>query len=113
MHSIKNSRLFTIWITVCSLAYLWLNSGIDFYAWTRKSNLSKTMDDKGPMNYAPLYFMYTVIISTELQYTVSTYNVGQRLVKLNNSLRNLLNGSSVSTDCLKNSAETGKELYKV
>ncbi|XP_076220699.1 gustatory receptor for sugar taste 43a [Nomia melanderi] len=104
VHSMKNSRMFTICITVCSLAYLWLNSGLDFYAWTRKTNLTKTMDDKGPINYAPLYFMYTVIISTELQYTVATYNVSQRFVKLNNSLKSLLNGSNPSpSDCLKGS----------
>lgn len=98
----KNSRMFTICITVCSIVYLWLNSGLDFYAWTRKTNLTKTMNDKGPINYAPLYFMYTVVISTELQYTVSTYNVSQRFIKLNNILKSLLNGSNPSsTDCLR------------
>ncbi|XP_076684665.1 gustatory receptor for sugar taste 43a [Andrena cerasifolii] len=91
--SAKRGRRFTIGITVCSLAYLWLNSSLDFYSWTRKAKDNKMFTDKGPINYAPLYFMYIVIISTEIQYTVSTYNVGQRFVRLNNRLKNLLDRS--------------------
>ena len=91
--SARTGRRFTIGIIVCSLAYLWLNSCLDFYSWTRKVKDNKLFADKGPINYAPLYFMYIVIISTEIQYTVSTYNVGQRFVTLNNRLKNLLDRS--------------------
>ncbi|XP_043265030.1 gustatory receptor for sugar taste 43a-like [Colletes gigas] len=91
----KKSRRFTICLTVCNIAYLWFNSGLDFYAWDRKTKDNRTMS-KGPINYAPLYLMYTVIISTEIQYTVSTYNVGQRFVNLNNCLESLLDSGSTA-----------------
>ncbi|XP_026673733.1 gustatory receptor for sugar taste 43a [Ceratina calcarata] len=90
--SMKKIRRFTIGLTICTLAYLWLNSILDFYSWDRKTTISKAMPDKGPINYAPLYFMYTVIISTEIQYTVCTYNIGKRFARLNSNLNDLLNG---------------------
>lgn len=65
------------------------------------------MIGQGPVNYTPLYFMYTVIISTEIQYTVSTYNVGQRFIKLNNSLENLFDNASM-TDYYGKYVGTGK-----
>ncbi|XP_078043022.1 gustatory receptor for sugar taste 43a isoform X2 [Augochlora pura] len=93
----RKTRLFTICLTGCSLAYLWFNSILDFSTWTRHTKTSRPLTDKGPINYAPLYFMYTVIISTELQYSVSTYNLSQRFVRLNNSLRNLLDSGVLSS----------------
>lgn len=66
--------------------------------------------DKGPINYAPLYLMYTVIISTEIQYTVATYNVGRRFVRLNDNLKSLLDASSNDNtiDYFRKFSETGK-----
>ncbi|KOC67773.1 Putative gustatory receptor 43a [Habropoda laboriosa] len=90
----KKSRRFTIVLIACSLVYLWSASILDFYTWRRKTKVHETMPDKGPINYTPLYLMYTVIISTELQYTIATYNIGQRFVCLNNSLRNLFNSGN-------------------
>ncbi|XP_015437464.1 PREDICTED: gustatory receptor for sugar taste 43a-like [Dufourea novaeangliae] len=107
--NVKNTRWFTTCSTVCSLTYLWTNSILDFYTWTRKMRIDKTMSGKGPINFASLYFMYTVIISTEIQYTVCTYNVGQRLVRLNDCLRNLFNSHTVSTDCIGKSVETAED----
>ncbi|XP_076756397.1 gustatory receptor for sugar taste 43a [Xylocopa sonorina] len=90
--STKNARRFTIGLTVCSLAYLWLNSILDFYTWDHETRVNNKMTTgKGPINFAPLYFMYTVNISVEIQYTVSTYIIGQRFVRLNERLRELLN----------------------
>lgn len=97
--SAKAARRFTIVLTICSLSYLWFNSIIDFYTWNRKTKVNnKAMTGKGPINYAPLYFMYTVIISTEIQYTVSTYNIGQRFIRLNTSLKDLFNANSNNND---------------
>ncbi|XP_017756033.1 PREDICTED: gustatory receptor for sugar taste 43a-like [Eufriesea mexicana] len=97
--SAKKARRFTISVTVCSLAYLWVNSILDFYTWSRKTRVSNnTMTGKGPINYAPLYFMYTVIISTEIQYTISTYNVGQRFIRLNSNLKALFDANNNSND---------------
>ncbi|KAF3429918.1 hypothetical protein E2986_13202 [Frieseomelitta varia] len=93
----KRARRFTICLTICSLTYLWFNSIIDFYTWNRKTE-NKMITDKGPINYAPLYLMYTVIISTEIQYTVATYNVGRRFVRLNDNLKSLLDASNSSND---------------
>ncbi|XP_076232940.1 gustatory receptor for sugar taste 43a [Calliopsis andreniformis] len=95
--SVNKARRFTIGLTVCILAYLWFNSILDFYTWTRKTGI-KTVTGKGPINYTPLYFMYTVIISTEIQYTICTYNVGQRFVKLNTSLENIFADSVRGTN---------------
>ncbi|CAD1478279.1 unnamed protein product, partial [Heterotrigona itama] len=93
----KRARRFTICLTICSLAYLWFNSIIDFYTWNGRTK-NKMITDKGPINYAPLYLMYTVIICTEIQYTVATYNVGRRFVRLNDNLKSLLDASSGSND---------------
>ena len=103
----KNARRFTICLTTCSLFYLWFNSTLDFYSWYRKTKVHQTMSDKGPINYAPLYFMYTVIISTEIQYTVSIYNIGERFVRLNNSLRKLFETDTL-TNYLRKFPEIGK-----
>lgn len=113
MTSAKKPRRFTIGVTVCSLAYLWINSILDFYTWSRKTRVSNnTTTGKGPINYAPLYFMYTVIISTEIQYTISTYNIGQRFIRLNSSLKALFdannNGNDNANDYLRKCTETGK-----
>lgn len=69
--------------------------------------------DKGPINYAPLYLMYTVIISTEIQYTVATYNVGRRFVRLNDNLKSLLDAASNGSNdnaigYFRKFSETGK-----
>lgn len=111
--STKAARRFTIVLTICSLSYLWFNSIIDFYTWNRKTKVNnKAMTSKGPINYAPLYFMYTIIISTEIQYTVSTYNIGQRFIRLNTSLKDLFNANSNNNDnamdYFRKCPETGK-----
>lgn len=105
----KRARRFTICLTICSLIYLWFNSIIDFYTWNYKTE-NKMITDKGPINYAPLYLMYTVIISTEIQYTVATYNVGRRFVRLNDNLKSLLDASSNDNtiDYFRKFSETGK-----
>ena len=108
----KRARRFTICLTICSLAYLWFNSIIDFYTWNRKTD-NKMITDKGPINYAPLYLMYTVIISTEIQYTVATYNVGRRFVRLNDNLKSLLDAASNGSNdnaigYFRKFSETGK-----
>lgn len=40
--------------------------------------------------------MYTVIISAEIQYSVATYNIGQRLVRLNSSLKSMLDTNNTN-----------------
>ncbi|CAL7942740.1 unnamed protein product [Xylocopa violacea] len=93
--STKNARRFTIGLTICSLAYLWLNSILDFYTWDHETRVSNKMTTgKGPINFAPLYFMYTVNISVEIQYTVSTYIIGQRFVRLNERLGELFSNNN-------------------
>lgn len=56
--------------------------------------------------------MYTVIISTEIQYSVATYNIGQRLVRLNSSLKSMLNTNNSNNDdaigYFRKFSETGK-----
>ncbi|CAK9815994.1 Gustatory receptor for sugar taste 43a [Anthophora plagiata] len=94
LSSSKKTRRFTIASMTCSLVYLWSASILDFYTWSRKTKTSVIMPDKGPINYTPLYFMYTVIITTELQYTIATYNIGQRFVCLNNNLLSLFNSGN-------------------
>ncbi|XP_050597291.1 gustatory receptor for sugar taste 43a-like [Bombus affinis] len=95
--SAKKARRFTICLTICSLVLLWFNSCLDFYSWSRKTK-NETLTDKGPINYAPLYVMYTVIISTEIQYSVATYNIGQRFVRLNSSLKSMLDTNNSNND---------------
>lgn len=42
--------------------------------------------------------MYTVIISAEIQYSVATYNIGQRFVRLNSSLKSMLDTNNSNND---------------
>lgn len=58
--------------------------------------LEKKMDDKGPINYVPLYFMYIVIMMMEVQYAIVTYNVGQRFSRLNKNLENILKSGRIT-----------------
>ena len=95
--SAKKARRFTICLTIYSLVLLWFNSCLDFYSWSRKTK-NETLTDKGPINYAPLYVMYTVIISTGIQYSVATYNIGQRFVRLNSSLKSMLDTNNSNND---------------
>lgn len=59
------------------------------------------MNDKGPINYVPLYFMYIIIVMKEVQYAVVTYNVGQRFLRLNKSLENILKSGRITNQFRK------------
>lgn len=91
----KKIRRYTILLTLSSLSYSILISCLDVYTWSQVK-LDKKMNDKGPLNYLPLYFMYIVIIMMEVQYAVATYNVGQRFVRLNKSLENILKSGRIT-----------------
>ncbi|KAL6261323.1 hypothetical protein P5V15_008843 [Pogonomyrmex californicus] len=92
----KKIRRYTILLTLSSLFYSILISGLDIYTWNYEVKLNKKMNDKGPINYVPLYFMYIVIIMMEVQYAVATYNVSQRFCRLNKSLANILKSGKIT-----------------
>ncbi|XP_066601322.1 gustatory receptor for sugar taste 43a-like isoform X2 [Prorops nasuta] len=92
----KRTRRFSIVLTAATLIYLLFISSLDIYVWDRTSKINKKMIDKGPINYCPLYLMYVVIIIMEIQYAVSTYNIGQRFLRLNKSLENILRTGSIT-----------------
>ncbi|XP_036148753.1 gustatory receptor for sugar taste 43a-like [Monomorium pharaonis] len=85
----KKIRRYTISLTLCSLFYSIVISCLDIYAWNNEVKLNKKLNEKGPINYVPLYFMYIVIMMMEVQYAVAAYNVYQRFCKLNKNLENI------------------------
>ncbi|EFN79214.1 hypothetical protein EAI_11414 [Harpegnathos saltator] len=96
----RKTRRYTILLTLSSLSYSILISCLDIYTWSQVK-LDKKMDDKGPINYLPLYCMYIVIVMMEVQYAVATHNVGQRFSRLNKSLENILKNSMITNQFRK------------
>jgi len=108
----KKIRRHTILLTLCSLLYSIVISCLDVYAWTYEVNKkrNKKLNDKGPINYVPLYFMYIVIIMMEVQYAIATYNVCQRFCRLNKSLENILKSGRI-TDQFRKDLGLGTHHY--
>nr|AXU39964.1 gustatory receptor [Meteorus pulchricornis] len=52
------------------------------------------MADKGPINYSPIYFLYLQALMIEIQYTIATYNLNERFLRLNRNLENLMKNHS-------------------
>ncbi|XP_014476530.1 PREDICTED: gustatory receptor for sugar taste 43a-like [Dinoponera quadriceps] len=96
----RKIQRYTILLTLSSLSYSILISCLDIYTWSQVK-LDKKMDDKGPINYLPLYFMYIVIIMMEVQYAIAAYNVGQRFSRLNKSLETILKSSRITNQFRK------------
>ncbi|KAM0728547.1 Gustatory receptor for sugar taste 43a [Formica fusca] len=92
---------YTILLTLCSLSYSIILSCLDIYTWNHEVKLNKKLDDKGPLNYLPLYFMYVVIIMMEVQYAIIVYNVGQRFFRVNKSLENILKSGKITNQFRK------------
>ncbi|XP_011862327.1 PREDICTED: gustatory receptor for sugar taste 43a [Vollenhovia emeryi] len=92
----KKIRRYTIFLTLSSLLYSIVLSCLDIYTWNYEVKLNKKLNDKGPINYVPLYFMYIVIMMMEVQYAVATYNVCQRFCRLNKNVENILKSDRIT-----------------
>ncbi|XP_072745372.1 gustatory receptor for sugar taste 43a-like [Anoplolepis gracilipes] len=92
----KKLQRCTILLTLCSISYSIILSCLDFYAWNCRVKQNKKIDDKGPLNYFLLYFMYIVIIMMEIQCAIIVYNVGQRFSRVNKSIENILKSSKIT-----------------
>lgn len=77
-------------MTTCALSYLITISCLDIYSWDKQTKLKRKMSDKGPINYSPIYFLYMQAIMIEIQYTIATYNLNERFLRLNKNLESLL-----------------------
>ncbi|XP_071650660.1 gustatory receptor for sugar taste 43a-like isoform X2 [Temnothorax longispinosus] len=106
--SSKKIRRYTILLTLCSLLYSIVLSCLDIYTWNYEAKLNKKLNDKGPIDYVPLYFMYIVIIMMEVQYAVATYNVCQRFCKLNKNVENILKSGRITDQFRKDLGLDGK-----
>ncbi|XP_014219005.1 gustatory receptor for sugar taste 43a-like [Copidosoma floridanum] len=87
----KNLRRGSIIVISCTFVYLVTISLLDYISWSYsfdKKNV-QVYDDKGPINYSPIYFMYIVIMTFEMQYALVLFNVGERFLKLNKTIENL------------------------
>ncbi|XP_018305842.1 gustatory receptor for sugar taste 43a-like [Mycetomoellerius zeteki] len=104
----KKIRRYTILLTLWSLLYSIIISSLDIYTWNYKTKLNKKLNDKGPINYVPLYFMYIVIIMMEVQYAVVVYNVSQRFCRLNKNLENIFNSGRITDQFKKELGLDGK-----
>ncbi|XP_043500806.1 gustatory receptor for sugar taste 43a-like [Polistes fuscatus] len=92
----KKTRRYTIILVTCALTYITIISGLDTYWWNRDSKTNKKMKNKGAVNYMPLYIMYMIIVVLEVQYSIITYNVGQRFVRLNKCLEGIVKSGKVT-----------------
>ncbi|XP_020277873.1 gustatory receptor for sugar taste 43a-like isoform X2 [Pseudomyrmex gracilis] len=92
----RKLRRYTILLTLCTLSYSIIISCLDVHTWNFEVKLSKKPDNKGPLNYLPLYFMYLIIVMMEVQYAIITHNVGQRFCRLNKCLENILKSSKIT-----------------
>ncbi|KAF7403998.1 hypothetical protein HZH68_006792 [Vespula germanica] len=92
----KKTRRCSIVLVTCALTYLIILSSLDICWWDRDSKANKKMKDKGAINYLPLYIMYMIIIILEIQYSLITYNVYQRFVRLNKCLESILKTGKVT-----------------
>ncbi|KAJ8668068.1 hypothetical protein QAD02_009731 [Eretmocerus hayati] len=88
----KNLRRVSILVIILSIAYIVTLGAIDFLSWTLATETkdNKGFGDKGPINYSPLHFMYVVIMIFELQYALIMFNVGERFLKMNKVLKNII-----------------------
>lgn len=103
----KKTRRYTIVLSACALTYLVIITSLDMCWWDLYSKANKKMNDKGPINYFPLYIMYTIIIILEIQYSLITYNVCQRFIRLNKCLEGILKTGKV-TDHFRKDLGLGK-----
>ncbi|XP_047352202.1 gustatory receptor for sugar taste 43a-like isoform X1 [Vespa velutina] len=92
----KKTRRYTIVLFGCAFTYLFIITSLDMCWWDHYSKANKKMSDKGPFNYTPLYIMYMIIIILEIQYSLITYNVCQRFVRLNKCLEGILKTGKVT-----------------
>ncbi|THK33162.1 gustatory receptor 3, partial [Diachasma alloeum] len=86
----RKTRRFAIIISAGALVYLITISSLDIYVWDMQTKLKRKMADKGPINYSPIYFLYMQALMIEIQYTITTYNLNERFLRLNKNLENLL-----------------------
>ncbi|XP_011306497.1 uncharacterized protein [Fopius arisanus] len=86
----KKTRRFAIIISTSALCYLITISSLDIYVWDVQTKLKRKMADKGPINYSPIYFLCMQALVIEIQYTVTTYNLNERFLRLNKNLESLL-----------------------
>lgn len=90
MESSKNLRKVAIIIICCTFVYLTGLSILDYIVWYKNLDRKHSQwNDKGPINYSPIYFMYIVIMSFEIQFALMALHVGLRFSKLNDSIEQL------------------------
>lgn len=71
-------------------------SSLDIYTWDLATKIKRKLPDKGPINYSPIYFLYLQALIIEIHYTIATYNLNERFVRLNKNLENLLKNEKIS-----------------
>ncbi|XP_025261972.1 gustatory receptor for sugar taste 43a [Camponotus floridanus] len=104
----KKLQRYTILLTICSLSYCIIVSYLDVRSWNYKVQLNKKLDNTGPFNYLPLYFMYITIIMMEVQYSIIVYNVSQRFFRINKTLENILKSSKITNQFRKDLGLAGE-----
>ncbi|CAD6240592.1 GSCOCT00008863001.2-RA-CDS [Cotesia congregata] len=89
----KKTQRFAIILSISTIVFLIILASLDIYSWDLQTKMKRKMPDKGPINYSPLYFFYLQALFTEIQYTIATYNLCERFIRLNKNLENLLKNS--------------------
>ncbi|KAK0095501.1 hypothetical protein PV326_008166 [Microctonus aethiopoides] len=92
----KKTQRFAIILITCTFIYFITLACLDVYAWSIQIEMKRKMSDKGPINYSPIYFLYFQALMIEIQYTIATYNLNERFLRLNKNLENLIKNHSKS-----------------
>lgn len=88
--SMKKTRKFCIILLLGSLISCNLLSIFDYWVWDIRFKKGSEFNDKGPVNYIPLYFLDVPVMLMEIQIALAAYSLGQRIARLNKSLGNML-----------------------
>jgi gustatory receptor len=93
----KRLRMLSIIMIFSTFIYLGILSLLDYVCWSLSYNSSRIhiFNDKGPINYCPLYFMYIIIMTFEMQYALILFNVGERFLKINTLIMNFTKTNSI------------------
>ncbi|XP_058795443.1 gustatory receptor for sugar taste 43a-like [Phymastichus coffea] len=105
----SNLRKLSVTVISCNIAYLIITSSLDIFSRSISATdeSGEVSGDKGPINYIPIYFMYLVIVTFEVQYAVVLFNIGERFLKLNQVVEHLSVKNNVVIKFLRNDTSLG------
>lgn len=96
------------------LAFLIIISVLDYFSWLHANKKNKLFprEDRGPINYSPIYVMYFINTVFEIQFAFIILHVGRNLEMVNQVLERQFFGHKLN-EYLKNNFQQGKEVLLI